>query len=219
MGRNREALTPDPVEKVIRWPLPSVTDRARDSGTCPVPEVASSCFGSPKNLRVSVREAEGDLDTLGRRHRGRLRRLEGLDLSRWRETDKDGCRLASRAIITSAWGAIVKCRRAGKKATNEGIPSLRVASRSLWREDGGGQSSCDGGVVRVVLRALEPLEGLKPRSGTGPPGRPPPDGWSVPTPAGKCDRRPPTGPGLTTTPAASGTSAATSSPRSATARP
>ena len=57
-GRNRETLTLDFVEMVIRWPCPAVADRARDTGAYPVPELTSSCVGSPKNLRASVDDTD-----------------------------------------------------------------------------------------------------------------------------------------------------------------
>ncbi len=41
--------------------VPAFADRAYDTGVCPVPELTSSCIGSPKNLRTTVR-----------RHRSRL---------------------------------------------------------------------------------------------------------------------------------------------------
>ena len=35
--------------------VPAVANRARDTGVCPVPELTSSCVGSPRTLRASVR--------------------------------------------------------------------------------------------------------------------------------------------------------------------
>ena len=38
--------------------VPAIANCARHNGACPVPELTSSCVGSPKNLRASVRHTD-----------------------------------------------------------------------------------------------------------------------------------------------------------------
>ena len=47
----------DILETVIWWAVPAVADCARDTEPCPVPELTSSCVGSPQNFAASVRHS------------------------------------------------------------------------------------------------------------------------------------------------------------------